>query len=170
MFCSVPTSHMEGDSNYIVSAIMGVPPAKVDDMPYFKGVSNADILAYPIQSVETMAKFPPSLLIASTRDFLWSPVIYTHTLLVHLGVEAELHMWEGLGHGFFVDLDMPESRQAYDVIVKFFDKYLSNRYVERARKNIDFGSYLSVIVIGARIYPKPSIFIKSEERGRPLSK
>jgi len=118
---------MNGDSNYIVSAIMDVPPPKVDDMPYFKGVPNEDILAYPIQSVETMAKFPPSLLITSTRDFLLSLVIYTHTQLMHAGVEAELHVWEGLGHAFFFDPEIPESRQAYDVIVKFFDKHLSNR-------------------------------------------
>ena len=70
---------------------------------------------------------PPSLLITSTRDFLLSLVIYTHTQLMHAGVEAELHVWEGLGHAFFFDPEIPESRQAYDAIVKFFDKHLSNR-------------------------------------------
>jgi hypothetical protein len=41
-----------------------------------------------------------------------------------LGVDAELHVWEGLEHGFFWASDLPQSREAYDVTVKFFDQHL----------------------------------------------
>jgi acetyl esterase/lipase len=41
-----------------------------------------------------------------------------------LGVEAELHVWEGLFHGFFYNVDVPESKDALNVIIKFFDRHL----------------------------------------------
>jgi hypothetical protein len=44
--------------------------------------------------------------------------------LVKLGVDADLHVWEGLFHGFFYNPDVPESQEAYDVIVRFFEKHL----------------------------------------------
>ena len=41
-----------------------------------------------------------------------------------LGVEAELHVWEGLFHGFFYNADVPESKDAFNVMIKFFDRHL----------------------------------------------
>jgi hypothetical protein len=38
-------------------------------------------------------------------------------------VEAELHLWEGAGHCFQYNPAIPESRDAYDIIVKFFDRH-----------------------------------------------
>jgi monoterpene epsilon-lactone hydrolase len=54
-----------------------------------------------------------------------STAVYTHSQLVKMGVDAELHVLEGLFHGFFYNPDVPESRDAYDVIVKFFDRPLA---------------------------------------------
>lgn len=50
--------------------------------------------------------------------------VYTHTQLVKLGVDADLHVWAELFHGFFYNPDVPESREAYDVMVRFFDRRL----------------------------------------------
>ena len=50
--------------------------------------------------------------------------MYFHTQLVKAGVEADLHVWEGMGHSFLVDMDTPEAREAYDVAAKFFHKHL----------------------------------------------
>jgi HTH-like domain len=33
-------------------------------------------------------------------------------------VDADLHVWEGMFHGFFYNVDVPESRDCFDVIVK----------------------------------------------------
>jgi len=44
--------------------------------------------------------------------------------IVAQGVEADLHVWEGLGHAFFYDTDIPESREAWNLVVKFFDTHL----------------------------------------------
>ena len=46
--------------------------------------------------------------------------------LVKAGVDTELHVWEGLFHGFFYNADVPESRDALNVIVRFFDRHLGN--------------------------------------------
>jgi acetyl esterase/lipase len=77
-------------------------------------------------SAEQMAKFPPTLLLAATRDVFLSPIVAAHARLVALQVPADLHVWEGLGHAFFFDPDFPESREAYDVIVRFFTARLGD--------------------------------------------
>ncbi len=53
-----------------------------------------------------------------------SSAVYTHSQLVKQGVDAELHVWEGMFHGFFYNPDVPELREAYNVMVKFFDHHL----------------------------------------------
>jgi acetyl esterase/lipase len=94
---------------------------------YFKNVDPKDPLVSPINSPEMMAKFPPTLILTGTRAFEMSSAVYTHSQLVKLGVDAELHVWEGLFHGFFYNPDVPESQDAYTVIVKFFDRHLGTQ-------------------------------------------
>ena len=53
-----------------------------------------------------------------------SPAIATHQELVRLGVDADLHVWDGLQHSFFTDIDLPESKEYFDVVARFFDKHL----------------------------------------------
>ena len=52
-------------------------------------------------SCGTIAKFPPTLIVTATRGFELSNAVYTHTQLVKQGVDADLHVWEGMFHGFF---------------------------------------------------------------------
>jgi monoterpene epsilon-lactone hydrolase len=94
---------------------------------YLAGTDPKDPLVAPINSPEILAKFPPTLVITATRGFEMSGAIYTHTQLVKQGVDAELHVWDGLFHGFFYNPDVPESRDCYNVIVRFFDRHLGNR-------------------------------------------
>jgi acetyl esterase/lipase len=94
---------------------------------YLAGTDPKDPMVAPINSPEILAKFPPTLIITATRGFEMSSALYTHTQLVKLGVDAELHVWEALFHGFFYNPDVPESRDCYDVIVKFFDHHLGKR-------------------------------------------
>jgi len=49
-----------------------------------------------------------------------SAAVNTHRELVKAGVDADLHMWDGLGHAFFYDPALPESREAFDVMTAFF--------------------------------------------------
>jgi len=125
-----------GDANYIsmpageARLSFGLPkpangkaPAQTG-LPYLAGTDPNDPLVAPAASLQVLAKFPPTLIITATRGFELSSAVYTHSLLVKEGVDAELHVWEGLFHGFFYNPDVPESRDCYDVIVKFFDRHL----------------------------------------------
>lgn len=126
-----------GDAAYTAGPLgegraMNAPPAarpgeRPAGLAYLAGTDPKDPLVAPINSPETLAKFPPTLIITATRGFEMSGAIYTHTQLVKHGVDAELHVWDGLFHGFFYNPDVPESRDCYDVIVKFFDRHLKTR-------------------------------------------
>jgi acetyl esterase/lipase len=78
----------------------------------------------PANSPEVLSKFPPTLLITGTRDFALSGTLFTDIQLTKQGVDVELHVWDGLFHGFFYNTDVPESKDALNVIVKFFDRHL----------------------------------------------
>src|SRR5664279_1199031 len=91
---------------------------------YFSNTDPKDPLVAPINSPEMLAKFPPTLILTGTRAMEMSAAVHTHAQLVKAGIDADLHVWEGMFHGFFYNSDVPESREAYDVIVKFFGKKL----------------------------------------------
>ena len=55
-----------------------------------------------------------------------SSTIYTHSRLSQLGVEADLHVFEGLGHAFFYDPGLPESREVYALVSRFFNAHLAS--------------------------------------------
>jgi acetyl esterase/lipase len=124
-----------GDSAYTTAAIgesrppPPLPSGQAGGAPlgYFSDAKLDDPLVAPASSPEVLAKFPPTLVVSGTRGFELSSAVYTHTQLVKQGVDAELHVWEGLFHGFFYNVDVPESRDCYDVIVKFFDAHLGHR-------------------------------------------
>jgi len=119
-----------GDSTYVGPLLTGQVPTPVPPMEqkqaygYFAGVDRTDRLVSPVFWPELLAKFPPTLVLTATRDMAMSGALNTHAQLVKAGAEAELHVWEGLGHCFFYEPGMPESKDAYDVIVKFFDRHL----------------------------------------------
>ncbi len=96
-------------------------------LPYFADVSINDPLAAPASSREVLARFPPTLIVTGTRGFELSSAVHTHALLVKAGVETDLHVWDGMFHGFFYNVDVPESRDCFDVVVKFFDRHLGKR-------------------------------------------
>jgi acetyl esterase/lipase len=121
---------LSGDSAYIAPVLNGSAPSnaplKLTDLPYFKGVRANDPLVFPANSRAVLAKFPPTLLITGTRDFTMSSEIQSQRLLSDAGVDAELHVWDGMWHSFFSDPAMPESKEAYAVMVKFFDRHLGH--------------------------------------------
>jgi acetyl esterase/lipase len=121
----------QGDATYIAPILNGQPPPPLPtgehgptQYGYFAGVDRKNPLVSPVYFPDVLGKFPPTLVLTATRDMAMSGAVYTHTQLVKAGVDAELHVWEGTGHCFFYSADMPESKDAYDVIVKFFDRHL----------------------------------------------
>ncbi len=90
-----------------------------------RGTDPRDPAVAPVDSPQALARFPPTLLITGTRDFMMSGVLHTQAELVKAGVEAELHVWDGLWHAFITDTDLPETHDALVVVGRFFDRHLA---------------------------------------------
>jgi epsilon-lactone hydrolase len=126
MFCAGGTYWSEGDSGNFAKMWEERPKTIAED-PNFEYLKKEDLgnpLVYPARSKDIISRFPPSLLISSTRDLALSSVVYTHSALVQQGVPAELYIWEGLPHAFFLDPDLPQSREVYEITARFFERYL----------------------------------------------
>jgi epsilon-lactone hydrolase len=92
---------------------------------YFSSAKKGDYLVDPALAPEAFrAKFPPTLLITGTRAFDLSPALALHRALVQANVDASLHVFDGVGHGFFCEGMSPESVDAYTTIIRFFKKNL----------------------------------------------
>jgi acetyl esterase/lipase len=120
-----------GDSSYVMmplgEAAVPMSSAMSQDLPpipYLQGVDPTDPLAAPANSLDILAKFPPTLFITGTRAFDVSSAVYSHGRMIKAGAEADLHLWEGLYHGFIYNPAIPESQDAYRLIVDFFDRQL----------------------------------------------
>lgn len=119
---------LAGDSAYISGNVSGsFPPPPKDGAPksdmtrgYFDGVDMGDKIISPALYPEVMAKFPPTLIITGTRAMDMSPAVYTNTQLLKAGVKSTLMVGEGMDHCFIYQSNLPEARDAYGVIVKFF--------------------------------------------------
>jgi len=91
---------------------------------YFAGNDQRDPLISPVSDPAVLAQFPPTLILSGTRSFDLSNAVHTHIQLSKAGASAELYVWEGMFHGFFYNPDVPESRESFDFIVRFFAKWL----------------------------------------------
>ena len=129
IFCA-SAGKFGGDSSFLAPELSGQPPlsgsreGKLSFTPYFSDVSVSDPLVLPMSSKRVLAQFPPTLLITGSRDFAFSSVCQTDIELSKVGVTTELHIWDGLWHSFFNNPDLPESREMYSIVAKFFDRYL----------------------------------------------
>ena len=85
----------------------------------------ADPLLSPVNG--DFAGFPPTILIAGTRDMLLSATVRVHRKLRAAGIDAQLHVFEGMSHGFYLALpEAPESRETFSEIARFFDSRLGH--------------------------------------------
>ena len=116
----------EGDTGAFRPLFAGAPLEGSREHPYFRNTDPNDPLAFPLRSADVLGRFPPSLLVSATRDHALSSVVQTHSSLIRLGVEARLHVWEGLGHAFFFEPDLPQSREVYEIATRFFAGHLAS--------------------------------------------
>ncbi|PCI53325.1 MAG: alpha/beta hydrolase [Alphaproteobacteria bacterium] len=135
VFCAPLGQFFVGDTPAISGPLNGrIPPVRKtengdDPVPtrrvgYLDEARSNDPLAYPLSSGDVLKKFPPTLFITATRAFEFSAVLNSNNVLAKTGVKTKLHAWDGLNHAFFYNSEMPESRDAYDVMVNFFDENL----------------------------------------------
>jgi len=68
--------------------------------------------------------FPPTLFVTSTRDLALSETALLHRAFLRAGVDPQLVVFEALWHAFWNDPDLPESKEAVQLMAAFFDKHL----------------------------------------------
>ena len=87
-------------------------------------VPPSDCAAYPLTCEGDIAKMPPTLLLAGSRDFAASALTLAHRRLAAAGVSSRLFLFDGLPHAFFMWPQMPESREVYRIVAEFYDEEL----------------------------------------------
>ena len=65
---------------------------------------------------------PPSLLVTSTRDILLSSTTIFHRALLQAGDDAQLVVFEALPHAFWYHFQLPETKEALELMAKFLDE------------------------------------------------
>jgi monoterpene epsilon-lactone hydrolase len=65
---------------------------------------------------------PPTLLVTSTRDILLSDTATFHRALLAAGVDARLVVFEALPHAFWYHFQLPETKEALELMARFFDE------------------------------------------------
>jgi monoterpene epsilon-lactone hydrolase len=68
--------------------------------------------------------FPPALFVTSTRDLLLSGTSILHRAFLQAGVDAQLVVFEALPHAFWYDYHLPETKEALDLMARFFGQKL----------------------------------------------
>lgn len=86
--------------------------------PLLGGHDPKDPLVSPIYA--DLEGFPSTLSITGTRDFLLSDTSNFHRALVHAGVDAQLVVFDALPHAHWYTVDVPESREALELMATFF--------------------------------------------------
>jgi len=125
IFCASADARWGPDSWSWQKPLQGLAmPPSLDERFYYGDHDLADPLMSPMESLTVLAHFPPTLIITGSRAGELSSAINTHRLLTKVGVDADLHVWDGMGHGFFGNVDLPESREAFEVMARFFQAHL----------------------------------------------
>jgi len=133
VFCASLGGYFGGDASALAGPLNGMLPpppgprrgGPPPDPGYMGSAKATDPLAYPAASSDLMARFPPTLLISGTRSFEMSMALDSHNKLAGAGVESDFHAWDGINHAFFYNSELPESREAYAIMVHFFEKHLA---------------------------------------------
>lgn len=115
-----------GDSQNLF-ALNGLPgdlsprvPNKPNSCEYAPNTDPKDPVLSPIYA--DLHGMPPTLLVTSTRDILLSNTSLLHVALLRAGNDAQLVVFEALPHAFWYHFQLPETRQALDLMAKFFDE------------------------------------------------
>ena len=76
----------------------------------------------------------PTLSVTSTRDLLLSNTTIFHRALLGAGNDAQLVVFEALPHAFWYHFQLPETREALNLMAKFFDDKLEHQTVVGKKK------------------------------------
>jgi epsilon-lactone hydrolase len=119
----------DGDS-WAMYALQGLaghlePPKPGPHDPEYVGSTDAhDPVLSPLFA--DLHGMPPTLFITSGRDILLSGTTILHRAFLRAGNDdAQLVVFEGLGHAFWNDATLPESKEADGIMARFFIRHLT---------------------------------------------
>jgi len=90
------------------------------DSEYSAKADRKDLVLSPLFS--DLQGWPPSLSVTSTRDILLSSTTIFHRALLKSGNDAQLVVFEALPHAFWYHFQLPETKEALELMAKFFDE------------------------------------------------
>jgi epsilon-lactone hydrolase len=125
VFSSLADFSRPGDSRQLFT-LNGFPgqlqptdPHHLPDNEYVAKTDRKDPVLSPLFA--DLKDWPPSLLVTSTRDLLLSDTAIFHRALLHAGDDSQLIVFEALPHAFWYHFQLPETREALELMAKFFD-------------------------------------------------
>jgi monoterpene epsilon-lactone hydrolase len=101
-----------------------VDPNHLPDDQYVGKTDRKDPVLSPIFA--DLHEMPPTLLVTSTRDLLLSDTALLHLAMLHAGDDAQLVVFEALPHAFWYHFQLPETKEALELMAKFFDQKLAH--------------------------------------------
>jgi monoterpene epsilon-lactone hydrolase len=106
--------------NGLPGEMQPIDPNHLPNDDYVSKTDRKDPLLSPIFA--DLHGMPPSLLVTSTRDILLSDTATFHRALLQAGVDAHLVVFEALPHAFWYHFQLPETKEALELMAKFFDE------------------------------------------------
>jgi monoterpene epsilon-lactone hydrolase len=101
-----------------------VDPNHLPDDQYVGKTDRKDPVLSPIFA--DLHEMPPTLLVTSTRDLLLSDTALLHLAMLRAGDDAQLVVFEALPHAFWYHFQLPETKEALELMAKFFDQKLAH--------------------------------------------
>ena len=99
-------------------------PDHLPDDAYVGKTNRQDPVLSPIFA--DLHGMPPTLLVTSTRDILLSGTSIFQRALLRNGNNAQLVVFEALPHAFWYHFQLPETKEALELMAKFFDEKLGH--------------------------------------------
>src|SRR6266567_1538815 len=109
--------------NGLPGGLEPVDPNHLPDDQYVGKTDRQDPVLSPIFA--DLHGMPASLLVTSTRDLLLSDTATFHRALLGAGDDAQLVVFEALPHAFWYHFQLPETKEALELMAKFFDERLA---------------------------------------------
>lgn len=126
IFSSLADFSRAGDSwqlftlNGFPGALVPTDPKNPHESEYAAKTDRRDPVLSPLFS--DLHGWPPSLSVTSTRDILLSGTTIFHRALLAAGDDAQLVVFEALPHAFWYHFQLPETREALELMAKFLDE------------------------------------------------
>jgi acetyl esterase/lipase len=130
VFAGTPWSDLSetGDSYYVnryADPMVYKGGLSVSALQYAHGLDLKDPRLSPVYG--SFAGFPPTLLIAGTRDLFLSNTARVDRKLRDAGARVDLVIYEGQSHGgYFAGVDVPETQTFMKDVASFFGTYLKS--------------------------------------------